>query len=72
MVKSSSAPITSILGTLQHHNRLIEGSLLTKHAEKYAINVNKFRSANIVSALLWRIPVTGSISKGLFYGQTVE
>ena len=33
---------TNILGTLQHHNRL----------EKYAINVNKFRSASIVLALL--------------------
>ena len=51
-----SAPITSTLGTLQHHNRFIEGSLLAKHAEKYAIKINKFRSASIVSALLWARP----------------
>ena len=49
MVTSISAPITSILGTLQHHNHFIEGSL---HPEKYAINVNKIRNASIVSALL--------------------
>ena len=53
MVTLISAPITSILGTLQHYNRIIEGSLLAKHAEKYAINVNEFRSASIMSALLW-------------------
>ena len=42
----------STLGTLQHHDRFIEGSLLTKHAEKYVININKFRSTSIVLALL--------------------
>ena len=42
----------STLGTLQHHNHLIEGSLLAKHVEKYVININKFRSTSMVSALL--------------------
>ena len=67
MLTSISAPITSTkkpLGTLQHHNRSIEGSLL---AEKYVININEFRSASIVLALLWQhvIPNTLLIFKEL-------
>ena len=64
MFTSISASITSTLGTLQHHNRFIEGSLLAKHAEKYVININKFRSARIVSALLCLCPIISKSSNG--------
>ena len=53
MVTPISMPVSGFYKRPRSSVPTKEGSLLAKYAEKYAIKVNTFRSAYIVSALLW-------------------